>query len=110
MKAELINLFNQSPAIAAKGPAFADDLAEDVQAVIIRALGLHPGDPQLTELEHAVDDAYVSPFGVTLSNLLFMEYSLTGAEQKAATKAMLQTLLLDGAILKTRLRNMAAVV
>lgn len=110
MKQQLLNLFASTPAISAKGDAFMDDLAEDVQAVIIRALGLGT-DPQLTEIENSVDDLFVSQFGVQLSNLLFSDYRIEGAAQKSITRAMLQTFLLEhgqGLILKKRLLTLAA--
>jgi hypothetical protein len=112
VKQQLLNLFASTPAIAAKGPAFADDLAEDVQAVIIRALQLPTAtDPQLAQLEHDVHDLYVHTFGVQLSNLLFQHYDLTGSTQASVTKAMLQTFQLEhgqGAQLKARLKSLAA--
>jgi hypothetical protein len=111
LKQQLLNLFASTPVISAKGPAFADDLAEDLQAVIIRALGLVGADPQLTQIEKDVDDLFVSHFGVQLSNLLFSDYRIEGAQQKAITRAMLQTFLLEhgqGLILKKRLLSLAA--
>jgi hypothetical protein len=111
VKQQLLRIFLHTPAIAAKGAAFMEDLAEDVQAVIIRALQLKTQDPQLAQLEHDVHDLYVHQFGVQLSNLLFQHYDLTGSMQASVTKAMLQTFQLEhgqGANLKARLKSLAA--
>lgn len=112
MKDRLLKLFASTPAIAMRGSEFSDNLAEDVQAVIIRALGItHVEDPQLTQLEHDVEDLYVDAFGVQLSNLLFQHYSLAGSPQATVTKAMLLTFQLEhgqGAQLKKRLQTLAA--
>jgi hypothetical protein len=112
VKQQLLRIFLHTPAIAVKGAAFMEDLAEDVQAVIIRALQLpRAQDPQLTQLEHDVHDLFVNPFGVQLSNLLFQYYGLTHSDNATITKAMLQTFQLEhgqGANLKARLQALAA--
>jgi hypothetical protein len=110
LKDGLLKLFANNPTLASKDAEFLDTLAEDVQAVIIRALGLAPTNDD--QLEHDVDDMYVSQLGVQLCNLLFYQRGITGSEQKSIAKAMLQTLALEygqGDILKTRLRALAAV-
>lgn len=126
MKQALLKLFTATPALQGKDPEFCDNLAEDVQAVIIRALGLAAPstDPQLDALENAVEDIWVSDFGIALSNAVTMDtyphkQSMPYTVRYHAVRAMIQTLLLEqaghfdtgrGEMMQQRLKELSATI
>ncbi len=73
MKEKLLLLLSGEPAMAGRSAEFLDTLAEDLTAVIIRAL--LPGDPTdpVQAIEHQAEDIYLDHFGVKLSNLFAVE-------------------------------------
>lgn len=100
MKQALLKLFASTPALQGRPLDFLDDLAEDVQAVIIRALGLViPGaSDAAAALANDVEDVWVSQFGISLSNLFtFSPHGdqLTPSRRKQVVQAMIQTMLLE---------------
>ena len=102
MKDALLKLLKSRPETAGRCDEFLDTLADDVQAVIIRALV--PGDPNdpLVELEHQVEDIYADHFGVRLSNLFTVEpfngkKKLYYSARARVVKAMIQAMLLEQA-------------
>lgn len=126
MKAELLKLFAATPALQSKDQEFRDNLAEDVQAVIIRALGLAvpSADQQLNDLENAVEDIWVSDFGIALANAVTMDdyphkQNMPFHVRYNAVRAMIQTLLLEqaghfdtgrGAIMQQRLKELSVAI
>lgn len=100
MKEKLLELLKADPVTAGHSDEFLDGLADDIQAVIIRALV--PGDPNdpVAALEHQVDDIYNDHFGVRLSNLYTMEpfhgkKKLYFSARQRVVKAMIQAMLIE---------------
>jgi len=73
MKDALLTLLKVHPITAGRSNEFLDELAEDITAVIIRALV--PGDPNdiIADIEHQAEGIFNDHFGVKLSNLFTME-------------------------------------
>ena len=103
MKEKLLLLLNSHPATAGRPPEFLDTLADDIQAVIIRAI--HPAntDDAVAALEEQVDEVYGSDFGVHLFNLYSVEKfpgksELVFSARKRLVRAMIQTILVEQCI------------
>jgi hypothetical protein len=100
VKEQLLQLMKDNPATAGRPDDFLDTLAEDILAVIVRAIALgDPSDP-LVEIEHRVEDVWVSQFGVSLFNLFGMELfpgkkELPFSARKRVVEAMIQAMLLE---------------
>lgn len=99
MKAELLRLLKQNPASAGHSDDKLDGLAEDLQAVIIRAL-VTPTDPAIVDLEARVDSVFNDVFGATLFNLFTTapfegKRALYFSSRKAVVQAMIQTMFLE---------------
>lgn len=100
MREELLKLLQSNPATAGRPDDFLDTLAEDIQALIIRAIV--PGNPNdaAEELEHRVADVYNDHFGVKLSNLFTVEpfngkRKLYYSSRARVVRAMIQAMLLE---------------
>lgn len=100
MKELLLRLLNNYPATAGRPEEFLDTLADDIQALIIRAIA--PGDPNdATEwLEHNTLDVYNDHFGVKLYNLFTTEnfndkVNFGPPERRRIVMAMIQTMLIE---------------
>lgn len=99
MKERLLQLLKICPATAGRPDDFLDTLADDLQAVVIRAIV--PGDPNdpVVAIEQTVEDIYLDHFGVMLSNLYMVEpfagkrHVLFNARMHVV-KAMIQAMLL----------------
>ena len=59
MKENLLQLLNSNPATAGRPSDFLEALAEDIQAVIIRAIVPAPYEDHVAELEHHVTDVHI---------------------------------------------------
>jgi hypothetical protein len=111
MKAELVELFKKTPGIVLAGDAL-DDLAEDAQAAIIKAMCAEPGlfaklqpasvpeQAAVTtdETAHAVQDVFVTEFGATLFNFITRsEYGENYSYQarQRIVRAMIRAMLLE---------------
>ena len=103
MKEKLIQLLQNSPATAGRPDDFLDTLADDIQAVIIRAISPGNSDDAMEALEHEVEEVYQSDFGVLLFNLYStmdfpgkkpMEFS----RRKQIIRALIQALLVEQCI------------
>lgn len=100
MKEKLLRILKTEPSLANQSEGFLDDLADDIQSVIIRAVAPADGDPQIQELDLKVEDVYVSQFGVLLSNLYSIEpfphkKNFYFSARMRVVKAMIQTMLLE---------------
>ena len=100
MKEKLLQLLNSNPATAGRPSDFLEALAEDIQAVIIRAIVPAPYEDHVAELEHHVTDVYNDHFGVQLSNLLTTvdfhdKLKLSPSARRHIVLAMIQTLLIE---------------
>jgi len=91
---------------------FADDLAEDIMAVIIRAVTPFANDA-VEDVEHQVLSVYNSTFGTQLHNMFWTNPpsevdGLPMAEFERISKAMIQTTLLElpGETIKRRLNEL----
>lgn len=100
MKEKLLQLLCDYPATTGRPEDFLDTLAEDLMAVVIRAIA--PGNPNdpVVAMEHAVDDVYLDHFGVLLSNLHAIEpfhgkRNVVFSARKRIVKAMIQAMLLE---------------
>lgn len=99
MKAELLQILRNHFPNASESTL--DDLAEDLQAVTIRALVTpNAGDPAVLELENRVEDIYVDEFGRQLTNLLTMvdfpgKTKVYWSARKSIVRSMIQTMLLE---------------
>jgi hypothetical protein len=101
---DLVTLFDETPGILLSSAA-AEELAEDVQAVVIRHALNSPNRAALGKqddesFKHAVEDVYVSHFGVTLYNLVtlcdFPEKRIVlPSARKAIVEAMIAAMLLE---------------
>ena len=103
MREKLLQLLNNSPALAGRPDDFLETLADDIQAVIIRAI--HPAntDDAVAALEEQVEEVYGSDFGVHLFNLYSVEKfpgksELVFSARKRLVRAMIQTLLVEQCI------------
>ena len=103
MKEKLLQLLQNSPAYAGRPSDFLDTLADDIQAVMIRAI--HPAntDDAVAALEEAVEEVYHSDFGVHLFNLYSVEKfpgktELVFSARKRLVRALIQTLLVEQCI------------
>ena len=103
MREKLLQLLNNSPALAGRPDDFLETLADDIQAVIIRAI--HPAntDDAVAALEEQVEEVYGSDFGVHLFNLYSVEKfpgksELAFSARKRLVRAMIQTLLVEQCI------------
>lgn len=100
MKEELLKLLQANPATAGRSDDFLDALAEDIQALIIRALVPGNTDDVAAVLEQRVIDVYNDHFGVKLSNLFMLEpfdgkRKLYYSGRMRVVKAMIQAMLLE---------------
>jgi len=100
VKEKILQLLRDYPATAGRPDDFLDTLAEDLMAVVIRAIA--PGDPNdpVVAMEHAVDDVYSDHFGVLLSNLYTIEpfhgkRHVVFSARARVVKAMIQAMLLE---------------
>lgn len=100
MKDALLRILQTHPATAGRPDDFLDTLAEDIQALIIRATV--PGNPDdaAEELEHKVTDVYNDQFGATLFNLFSTQpflgkRKLYFSSRARVVRAMIQTMLLE---------------
>lgn len=103
MREKLLQLLNNSPALAGRPDDFLETLADDIQAVIIRAI--HPAntDDAVAALEEQVEEVYGSDFGVHLFNLYSVEKfpgksELVFSARKRLVRAMIQTILVEQCI------------
>lgn len=102
MKDKLLQLLADEPVLAGRPDDFLDTLADDLQAVIIRALALDVPDDITTELEHHAQDIFNDHFGVKLCNLVSIEpfhgkKKLYYSARKRVTLAMIQAMLVEQA-------------
>ncbi len=102
MKDKLLQLFADVPALAGQPSDFLETLADDIQAIIIRAISIEqPSESDITaELEHQVQDIFNDHFGVKLCNLVSIEpfhgkKKLFYSARKRVTLAMIQAMLLE---------------
>lgn len=100
MKEKLLQLLKDYPAMACLPEDFLDTLADDLQAVIIRAMSSGDVNDQVLEMEHAVNDVYLDHFGVLLSNLYSIEpfqgkRHVVFSARIRVVKAMIQAMLLE---------------
>ena len=76
VKEQLLRLLENNPATAGRPSDFLDTLAEDIQALIIKAI-VPPGPAALSAADedraHQINDIFSDHFGVKLSNLFTME-------------------------------------
>jgi hypothetical protein len=136
MKEKLLRLLENDPATAGRPSDFLDTLAEDIQAVIIRAIAPGQTEDEVAALEAAVEEVYHSDFGISFFNLYGIadfpgKKNISFAARKQLVRAALQTILLeqaaspvgvpflteysdvpptDGPTLKRRLKEMAVKV
>jgi len=105
LREKLLLLLNNSPATAGRPDDFLETLADDIQAVIIRAI--HPAntDDAVSALEAEMEEVYGSDFGVRLFNLYTTENFpgkkapiLAFSARKRLVRAMIQTLLVEQCI------------
>lgn len=108
MKEALLKLLQSNPATAGRPDDFLDTLADDLQAVIIRAVSpAATSDATVSELEHQVDDIFNDHFGVRLCNLYSIEpfhgkKRLYFSARKRVVKSMIQAMLVEQADLFDR--------
>ena len=100
MKDKLLLLLAAEPVLAGRPADFLDSLAEDIQALVVRALALDVPDDITTALEAQVLDIFNDHFGVKLSNLVTIEpfhgkKKLYYSARKRVTLAMIQAMLLE---------------
>lgn len=100
MKEKLLKLLQCDPATAGRPDDFLDTLAEDIQAVIIRAVVPAPREEAEAELEYRVTSVLNDVFGTSLYNLFTTQRFdgkkvLGPAGRKTIVAAMLQTMLLE---------------
>lgn len=100
MKDKLLAALKSEPVLRRMSTGFLDDLAEDLQAVVIRSLKPADGDSQITDLENRVTDVWVDQFGVTLfnayGNSLFPgKVDLPFSARRRVVMGMIQTMLLE---------------
>lgn len=100
MKEKLLQLLSTHPATAGRPSDFLDTLAEDLQAVMIRAIQTDAGLDITAELEARALDIYNDHFGVKLSNLVTIEpflgkKKLYFSARRRVTLAMIQTMLVE---------------
>lgn len=104
---ELIDLFDETPGILLSGEA-AESLADDVQALVIKHMLASPNKAALRryddqELKNAIEDVYVSTFGVQLHNALAIGPDFPGKEhvtpeaRKDIVVAMIRAMILEQA-------------
>ena len=103
MREKLLQLLNNSPALAGRPDDFLETLVDDIQAAIIRAI--HPAntDDAVAALEEQVEEVYGSDFGVHLFNLYSVEKfpgksELVFSARKRLVRAMIQTILVEQCI------------
>ena len=100
MKEKLLRLLENDPATAGRPSDFLDTLAEDILALIIRALSPGTTVDAVAALEAAVEEVYHSDFGVHLFNLYSTE-DFPGKKRvyfsgkKKLVKTLIQTLLIE---------------
>jgi hypothetical protein len=102
LTADLTKLFIETPGILLSGEAAAE-LAEDVQAVVIRHVLNSPNRAALETDESfklAIEDVYNSPFGVTLFNLITLvafpdKRDVLPSARRAIVEAMIAAMLLE---------------
>jgi len=100
LKEKLLQLLSEYPATAGLPEDFLGSLADDLQAVIIRAMSAgDPNDP-LVLIEHQVEDVYLDHFGVLLSNLYTIEpfngkRHIVFSARARVVKSMIQAMLLE---------------
>ncbi len=102
MKEQLLRLLENNPATAGLPSDFLETLADDIQAVIIRALELEAPVGIVVDLEHQVKDIFNDHFGCKLCNLVSIEpfrgkKKLYYSARKRVTLAMIQAMLLEQA-------------
>ena len=100
MKEKLLRLLENDPATAGRPDDFLDTLAEDILALIIRALAPGATEDAVTELEDAVEKVYHSNFGLRLFNLYTTE-DFPGkklvyfAARERMVKSLIQVMLIE---------------
>lgn len=102
MKDKLLLLLKENPATAGRPDAFLETLADDIQAVIIRALELEAPVGIVVDLEHQVQDVFNDHFGVKLSNLYTIEpfagkKKLYYSARRRVILSMIRSMLLEQA-------------
>jgi hypothetical protein len=100
VKEKLLQLLENEPALAGRPADFIDTLAEDIQAVIIRAISTDAPLDITDELEAHALDIFNDHFGVKLSNLVTIEpfhgkKKLYYTARKRVTLAMIQAMLVE---------------
>jgi hypothetical protein len=107
VKEKLLRLLENDPATAGRPSDFLDTLAEDIQAVIIRAIAPGQTEDEVAALEAAVEEVYHSDFGISLFNLYSIaefpgKKSLYFSTRKALVRAAIQTILVEQSLLPDR--------
>ncbi len=104
MKDKLLQLFADTPALAGQPSDFLETLADDIQAMIIRAISVEqPVEADITAaLEAHTLDVYNDHFGVKLSNLFAVEpfhgkKKLYFSARRRVILAMIQAMLVEQA-------------
>jgi hypothetical protein len=112
VKEKLLDMLRDIPASAVLSEEFLDDLAEDIMALIIRAITPFANDC-VEDVEHQVVSIYNSSFGVQLHNMFWTHppgeaEGLPTEEFERISKAMIQTMLLElpGETIKRRLQEL----
>ncbi len=100
MKEKLLRLLENDPATAGRPSDFLDTLAEDILAVIIRAIAPGITADAVAELEAAVEEVYHSDFGVHLFNLYTTEdfpgkKKVYFSGRKKLVQSLIQTMLIE---------------
>lgn len=134
MREKLLQLLKTQPEIAKYPSEAVDTLADDLQASIIRFLYPSNFDEPDADLEQAVDEVWLSDFGVHFFNMYSLEdfpgkKALVFSARKRVVKAAIEALLVeqcidayadvadapqllenvtDGNMLKRRLRELSA--
>ena len=106
LQQEIVQLLKDFPATVVEGKSFdayMDDLADDIQAKVIKALAQYnPPRPSVyevdPELEHRLDMLTNSHFGVALHNMVFLTgHRPAGVVPGPVVRAMLRVFLLEKA-------------
>lgn len=103
---EIVTLLKNFPSTVVEGQTFdqyMDDLADDIQAKVIKALvQYNPPRPSVyevdPELEHRLDMLTNSHFGAALHNMVFLtDHRPAGVVPGPVVRAMLRAFLLEKA-------------
>jgi hypothetical protein len=100
MKEKFQQLLKTYPSTAKMTDEFIDNLAEDICALILRALSPASTDDALAALEHETDEVWQSNFGVEVFNLYTIKNfpgkkDLPFSVRKRVVRAMFQALLVE---------------